>query len=356
MLSSVSLRHLRAFVAVAEYGSFTDAAKSLGLTPPTLTATIRQFEDVIGMALFDRTTRQVSLSAGGARFLPTARRLIDDFQTALGDLDAQSRGIGGKVVLAAAPSVLTRLLPPIIAQFNARHPDVTLRLDELNAGEAHEAVAAGEVDFGIAGDWRALPDIDFIPLFSDRLGLVCRRDNPLSEKSEVTWEDLRDQRFVGLGPESGTGAMLARADLLGGTMDELSQSPGKRHGVGPTKRKSDGREASPSVTTTRPVTTALASALRPVVETSNTITLEAMVAANIGITILPELAARVADNPALAFVPLVDPVRERHIGVITRHSRSLSPVARIFLDFVLDRAPQTRLPADLRWHAITRDN
>ena len=150
MLSSISLRHMRAFVAIADHGSFTAAASILGLTPPALTATMRQFEDVTGAALFDRTTRNVSLTATGERFLPVARRVIGDFEEALGDLDALSKGIGGKIRIAAAPSVLTRILPGVISGFVAAHPDARLRLDELNAKAVHEAVANNEAAFGIA--------------------------------------------------------------------------------------------------------------------------------------------------------------------------------------------------------------
>ena len=113
MLSSISLRHMRVFAAVADHGSFSAAADVLGLTPPALTSTIRQFEDATGAALFDRTTRQVTLTQTGERFLPIARRLLADFEEALGDLDALSKGVGGKITIAAAPSVLTRILPAV---------------------------------------------------------------------------------------------------------------------------------------------------------------------------------------------------------------------------------------------------
>lgn len=341
MLSSVSLRHLRAFIAVAESGSFTRAANMLGLTPPTLTATIRQFEDIIGMPLFDRTTRQVALSAGGARFLPVARRLIADFEIALEDLDAQSKGLGGKVVVAAAPSVLTRILPQIIVAFNAAHPDAILRLDEMNAGEVHEAVAKGEVDFGIAGDWRPLPDIDFQPLFSDHLGVVCRHDHALASRKQVLWHELADYPFVGLGPESGTGAILSQLGGPDGGGDTRAAPAGQHDDDVPLLPNNAGPNGRQNAV------------LRPVVETSNTVTLCAMVAAGIGITILPELAARVDASRDLVFVPLGNPVRERHIGVIRRKSRSLSPIARIFLELVLEQAPAIPLAAQLRWH-LTR--
>ncbi|RCK36885.1 LysR family transcriptional regulator [Thalassospira xiamenensis] len=396
MLSSISLRHMRVFVAVADHGTFTAAAEVLGLTPSGLTATIRQFEDVAGTPLFDRTTRQVTLSATGARFLPTARRLISEFEEALGDLDALSKGIGGTIRIAAAPSVLTRILPGVISRFVDEHPDARLRLDELNAGEVHEAVARNEADFGIAGEWHALPDIAFSPLFSDRFGVLCRPTHAFAKRSAIAWSELADQAFVGLGPESGTRAMMAApgswaggaAGSGGGGAGEVPVDPAEVGASDVLKRaaalglpeaqtalrranaseraiervakmakprQSDavqngnggGAKDGPGSAMIDPV-----AQLRPIVETSNTLTLAAMVAEGVGITVLPELAARVADLAApgkLAFVPLCEPIRKRPIGIITRQSRSLSPIARIFLAMVMEQAPKMDLPAAIEW-------
>lgn len=399
MLSSISLRHMRVFVAVADHGTFTAAAEVLGLTPSGLTATIRQFEDVAGTPLFDRTTRHVTLSATGARFLPTARRLISEFEEALGDLDALSKGIGGTIRIAAAPSVLTRILPGVISRFVDEHPDARLRLDELNAGEVHEAVARNEADFGIAGEWHALPDIAFSPLFSDRFGVLCRPTHAFAKRSAIAWSELADQAFVGLGPESGTRAMMAApgswaggaggtAGSGGGGAGEVLVDPAEVAASGVLKRaaalglpeaqmalrranaseraiervakmakprQSDavqngnggGAKDGPGSAMIDPV-----AQLRPIVETSNTLTLAAMVAEGVGITVLPELAARVADLAApgkLAFVPLCEPIRKRPIGIITRQSRSLSPIARIFLAMVMEQAPKMDLPAAIEW-------
>ncbi|WP_404426315.1 LysR family transcriptional regulator [Thalassospira australica] len=400
MLSSISLRHMRVFVAVADHGTFTAAAEVLGLTPSGLTATIRQFEDVAGTPLFDRTTRQVTLSATGARFLPTARRLISEFEEALGDLDALSKGIGGTIRIAAAPSVLTRILPGVISRFVDEHPDARLRLDELNAGEVHEAVARNEADFGIAGEWHALPDIAFSPLFSDRFGVLCRPTHAFARRSAIAWSELADQAFVGLGPESGTRAMMAAQGSWAGDAGDAGGAAGSG-GRGAGEVPVDPAEVTASPAVKRAAALGLPEAqmalrranaseraiervakatlakraedaknggraadgsgstmidpiaqLRPIVETSNTITLAAMVAEGVGITVLPELAARVADLAApgkLAFVPLCDPVRKRPIGIITRQSRSLSPIARIFLAMVMEQAPKMDLPAAIEW-------
>lgn len=389
MLSSLNIRHMRVFVAVAEQGSFSAAAAALGLGSPAITATIRQFEDVTGAALFDRTTRHVSLTVTGERFLPIARRLIGDFEEALGDLDALSRGIGGKIRIAAAPSVLTRILPGVIRHFVAAHPDARLRLDEMNAGEVHEAVANGVVDFGIAGEWQDLPDIAFSPLFSDRFGVLCRADHEFAGQSEIAWSDLIDQPFVGLGPESGTRAMMADQGF-GGTTSTTSTTPAilptmpvsasvakaAALGIGAAQAVMDSAAraeramaeaaksgssaaksaAKPGADTAINAAADLVAGLRPVVETSNTITLAAMVAEGVGITVLPELAARIAtgvsDQTAdakLTFVPLCKPTRHRPIGVITRQSKSLSPIARIFLAMVREQAPKLDLPAAIEW-------
>ncbi|MBO9509649.1 LysR family transcriptional regulator [Thalassospira sp. A3_1] len=395
MLSSISLRHMRVFVAVADHGTFTAAAEVLGLTPSGLTATIRQFEDVAGTPLFDRTTRQVTLSATGARFLPTARRLISEFEEALGDLDALSKGIGGTIRIAAAPSVLTRILPGVISRFVGEHPDARLRLDELNAGEVHEAVARNEADFGIAGEWHALPDIAFSPLFSDRFGVLCRPTHAFAKRSAIAWSELADQAFVGLGPESGTRAMMAAQGSFAGEAGGAGGAGGATYaGVDPAevaaspaikraaalglpeaqkalrranaseraiervakanlaKRAEDAKNGSRAADGSGSTMIDPIAQLRPIVETSNTITLAAMVAEGVGITVLPELAARVADLAApgkLAFVPLCEPIRKRPIGIITRQSRSLSPIARIFLAMVIEQAPKMDLPAAIEW-------
>jgi len=377
MLSSLNIRHMRVFVAVADQGNFTAAAGVLGLGVPAVTATIRQFEDVTGAALFDRTTRQVALTQTGERFLPIARRLLADFEEALGDLDALSKGVGGKITIAAAPSVLTRILPAVISEFVAAHPDARIRLDERNAGEVHEAVANNAADFGIAGEWQALPDIAFRPLFSDRFGVLCRADHAFAKKSVLRWSDLTGEKLVGLGPESGTGALMAQpgvtSDLSSDTMPVLS--PAVRDAVAagipaaktvlaraqkamraeekvlrsldPNGSNASDEDGDIALGATGPILP------RPIVETSNTITLAAMVAEGVGITVLPELAAKVSDMAApekLVFVPLTTPERHRHIGVITRKSKSLSPIARLFLDQVIALAPKQDLPASLTWY------
>src|SRR5262245_1670489 len=124
----VDLHQLRIFVAVARLGNFTRAAERLGLSQPSLSLHIRQLEQDLGVRLFDRSTRSVALTPAGDDFLPTAERLLDDFQSAVAavaDLAARRRG---RVAVAVLPSVAAELLPRAMAALHARHHGITVSL------------------------------------------------------------------------------------------------------------------------------------------------------------------------------------------------------------------------------------
>ena len=106
--STVNLRHIRAFLAVAQLASFTRAADRLSLSQPALTICIRQLEDLVGVALFNRTTRRVRLTKAGEDFLPTAERLIHDFEAAIDDVRAIAERRHGRVSLATISLIATR--------------------------------------------------------------------------------------------------------------------------------------------------------------------------------------------------------------------------------------------------------
>src|SRR6202012_2339814 len=110
----ISLRHLRCFVAVAETGSFTLAAGRLFQTQSALTATIQQLETSVGLRLFDRTTRRVEMTDDATRFKVVADKIIRDFDSAIGDLQAVAKSQRGHLRIAAAPSVMTHILAPTL--------------------------------------------------------------------------------------------------------------------------------------------------------------------------------------------------------------------------------------------------
>ena len=153
----VTLKHLNAFVAVAQESSFTRAAERLFQTQSSVTSLVRQLEEALSTLLFARTSRRVLLTAAGEEFLPRVMRLLADFDGAIGDVVRFGALERGRVGVAAAPSAITQIIAPAAAAFAARHPAVRLYLSDDNSGRIQRKVAAREVDFGLTSRWADAP-------------------------------------------------------------------------------------------------------------------------------------------------------------------------------------------------------
>jgi DNA-binding transcriptional LysR family regulator len=130
---NVTLRQLRAFVAVAETGSFTAASRRLHLTPSALSLLVKELENTLAVRMFERSTRRTALTAAGLEFLPLARKVLEDLDRALSsarDLQQKKRGV---VRVACTPLYAAVLMPDLIARHRRRFPGVEiLVLDSLN--------------------------------------------------------------------------------------------------------------------------------------------------------------------------------------------------------------------------------
>lgn len=119
---NLSSRQLRAFIALNEQRNFTRAAQTCHLSQPAFSALIRALEDGVGTRLFDRDTRSVQLTSEGELFVDPARRLLDDMQHMLSDLEDHVQKRKGRAALAALPSLAAGWLPGIFARFRSMHP------------------------------------------------------------------------------------------------------------------------------------------------------------------------------------------------------------------------------------------
>lgn len=307
MTNNTTLKHLRCFTTVAREGSFTQAAKRIFITQSALTATIQQLEQAVGLKLFDRTTRRVTLTREGASFVPVAERLLQEFDAAVADVRAVADRQRGHVSIAAAPSVVALILAPAIARFSATYPNISVTVSDGGAEVVQQRLLASEADFGITSRWADDPGLEFRPLIYDRFGLVCRRDHPLGRaKTRIAWKRLQGERYVGLAVDTGIRTMLQAA-------------PG------------------------------LPALLRaPHFEVSSTGSLHAMLDAGLGVSVLPALAAHLKPLNQLAFRELIEPKLEREICVITRRSRALSPAAQSMLTVITDHLQTHALPSGAR--------
>ncbi|WP_050880534.1 LysR family transcriptional regulator, partial [Bordetella pertussis] len=261
----VTLKHLTAFVAVAQESSFTHAARRLFQTQSSVTTLVRQLETALGTQLFARPSRKVLLSAAGQDFLPRVMRLLADFDGVIEDVVRYGALERGRVSVAAAPSAITQLIAPAAADFARRHPAIRLYLRDDNSGRIQRQVAAQEVDFGLTSRWADAPGLAFDPLLEDRFGVLYRADDTSIQPGRdghVRWERLSHRKLVGVVDETGIMALLrARADL--------------------------------------PI-----EAAAPFYEASSTTSQAALVKAGLGVALLPALAVERVREPGLAFALL----------------------------------------------------
>src|SRR3954468_10949606 len=144
-----SLADLRAFVIVGEQQSFAAAAKALHLSQPALSRRISHLEELLGVRLFDRTTRTVELTQLGRRFLEQVRGQVDELDRSIQSLRDAAELETGDVTIGCVFSAVHHFLPPMIRTFRERHPRVLVRIIEEGADEVLASVKQGEADFAI---------------------------------------------------------------------------------------------------------------------------------------------------------------------------------------------------------------
>ena len=189
-LAQIELRHLRYFLAVAETAHFTRAANRLHITQPTLSHQIRQLEEQLNLALFDRIGRRIKLTAAGELFLPHARRVLrelDDAQAALGDLHALKRG---QLKVGIMQTVNACVIPEIISRFSAAYPGVRVSCSDLAGEEIESGLESGKLDLGISFLPPTRSTLEGEHLFTEDLVLVAPADHPLARRRTVKVGEL----------------------------------------------------------------------------------------------------------------------------------------------------------------------
>ncbi len=144
-MRATQFAELSAFVAVAEAASFTKAAKRLGLSPATLSQTVRSLEEQLGVRLLNRTTRSVAPTDAGERMLGELRPLLDGFDSALELINAFRDKPAGHLRLTVPPPVAKFVLAPVLARFLAQYPEITI---EISVETRFMDIVAGRYDAG----------------------------------------------------------------------------------------------------------------------------------------------------------------------------------------------------------------
>ena len=207
-MKNATLRQLRVFSAVARHLSFARASEELRLTPPAVSMQIKELETEVGLPLFDRSSRKVSITMVGEYVLAYTQRVLAAMRDAE-DMVARFRGLKTGVLDVAIVSTATYFLPRLLARFRDEHPGVEVR---LRVGNNREEVVAlmreGAVELAIMGrppkNWPTQAE----PFAMHPHGLVTSVEHPFARAENVPARALLNEGFIVREPGSGTRAAL----------------------------------------------------------------------------------------------------------------------------------------------------
>jgi len=286
---------LEAFVATAELLSFQRAADKLHLTQPGLSRRIQKLEQTMGVELFHRTTRSVSLTGVGRHFLPMARQQIANLSEMLDSIKEVADKRFGKIRVASIPTVVHQLFPALLLEYSASHPNIGVQIFDGNHDFVARQVQTGVAEFGIGMDPGADGDLSFEPLVTERYVLAVPVSHPLASRSEVSLQDLQSTRLIIGGRDSGNRLLLEV--LLGSS----------------------------------------AMSLRWFYEVEHVSCVMALVEAGVGCAIVPALSLAQRHGTNVRAVGIAGREITRTVGVMRHRSLTLSPLAGEFLDRLVGR-------------------
>jgi DNA-binding transcriptional LysR family regulator len=296
----INSRQLRAVLAVAEYRSFIAAAASLKTSQPALTRTIKQIEGTLGVSLFSRSTRQVSVTEAGKEFAALAGRLLNDLKMGIENMRELADQQRGQIIVASIMSLAHVALATLIAEYNRRFPGIEVHLREGVQGNVQDDVHSGLADFGVGyvGDLPA-------PFITESLGaeafyVVLPSRHRLARTREIELKALKDATLVSLPTDSRTRRIIDRAAATAGF------------------------------------------SFRHAVTVNQFATLYSFVRNGVGLTIVPDAARPPTYDRELVSRPLIRPRVSREIGIVRLRERELTPAAGGLLALVQERLRRTR--------------
>jgi DNA-binding transcriptional LysR family regulator len=196
MDQDIELRHLRYFVAVAEEMHFGRAAERLHLSQPPLSQQIRKLEDILGYALFVRTSRSVKLTNAGEAYLERARRTLRNVQRDIEETRSIGQGEVGSLHVGFVGSAMLTTLPGIFRAYREAYPRVHLHLHESFTSQVAEGLENGTLDAGILRDGDASEMLSVTTLFSEPYVAVLPIAHACARQKSISAGILRDEPFV----------------------------------------------------------------------------------------------------------------------------------------------------------------
>jgi DNA-binding transcriptional LysR family regulator len=296
MEADVDARTLSGFVEVVRRGGFSRAAEALHVTQPAVSKMVKALEEELGLPLLLRQGRRVALTDAGRAAYERAQGVLAALRSIGEEVAAVGAVRRGRVRLGVPPMVGGAFFPAVLADFRKAYPGVALELREEGARRVEALVLHGDIEAGATVLPTDTLSFEVLPLMRDVLRAVVHPRSPLARRRRLALRDLETTPFV-----------LYRADfaLHGHILDACRQA-----GFTP----------------------------QVAAESSQWDFMAAMVAADMGVALLPQTICRRLDPDRVRVIPLTDPVLRWDLALVWRRGRYLPPAASAFLEVVRRRA------------------
>ena len=288
----MELRQLQLFLEVAKHKSITKAAESMHLSQPALSKSIRALEEELGMMLIIRTNKTSDLTDSGRIVLEYSQKMaavLNEMKTTLNDITNLSRG---QINIGLPPIIGSLFFPRVIAKFHHAFPNIELNITEYGGARVVRSVEEGEFELGVA----VLPidehQFDVYPIVEEEMKLLVYKDHHLATRKVVDIKELKDEEFIFYHEEFALNQIMRNQFIAAGFEPKI------------------------------------------LFQSSQWDLMTEMVAANLGITILPRSISNRAFNPDLRIIDLKDDILWK-LAVITKQGRYISNAGRTFIDFIL---------------------
>ncbi|WP_051530201.1 LysR family transcriptional regulator [Halomonas halodenitrificans] len=281
----MTTKQLRAFLAVAQTLSFTQACEHLHLSQPALSLAIKGLEESLGGRLLTRTTRSVRLTPEGESLVPLAKRLVAEWDNTEELMRQRFTLQMGRLGVAAMPSFASNLLPTALMAFRQRYPRVNITVHDVINEQVIDMVRNGQVELGIAFEPEATGSLAFTPLFDDRFVAVVPPRSLLARQATLRWEMLLTHDFIALQRPSMVRRLLERQLATEGM------------------------------------------SLPTAFESHQLATVGRMVASGLGVSAVPSLCRRQMEELGACCLTLETPAIERAVGILTHGELSTAALA-----------------------------
>ncbi|WP_181220367.1 LysR family transcriptional regulator [Bacillus subtilis] len=282
---------LEYFQTLARVQHVTKAAKSLSITQPALSRSIARLENHLGVPLFDRQGRSISLNQYGHIFLRRVQAMMKEYTEGKEEIQALLKPDQGIVSLGFLHTLGTTLVPDLIGSFQQEYPNIAFQLKQNHSYWLLERLKSGDLDLCLLASIKPENPIQWIKLWSEELFVFVPNDHPLASRESITLNEISGERFI----------LLKKGYALRMTVDELFEKANIQPNI-----MFEGEEAA---------------------------TAAGFVAAGLGISILPDLKG--LDQSKITKIRVSWPECQRVIGIAWIKGRFLSPVAETFKQYVI---------------------